>query len=174
MSAGSLLVLASPTVAVLIAMWGFRRSSRADRMSAFFRLHDQYLRPEIRAGRRIIHQRIAGRTPDELAALSDEDRATVGYALAVMNSIAIACEAGYVDLAVVDRSMGRSFRAAVRAAGPFIDLVEAHRGFRPYGYAERLPVGDETTLAARARWRIRPRAAQARTEDSEPERAASH
>ncbi|GLW29815.1 DUF4760 domain-containing protein [Actinoplanes regularis] len=173
MSAGSFLVLASPTVAVLIAMWGFRRSSRADRLAAFFRLHDQYLRPEIRAGRQLIHERIAGRTPEEMRGLSADDRASVGYTLAVMNSIAIACEARYVDLDVVDRSMGRSFRATMRAATPFIDHLEERRGFRPYGYAERLPVGENRASTSRIRWWLRRRPSLTAAENPEPDRAAS-
>jgi hypothetical protein len=139
MSAGALLVaLLSPAVAIVIAMLGFRRASGADRLKAFFEMHERYLGANIRAGRRLLHQQIAGRSRHEIAALDSGVRDTVAHTLAVMNSIAIAVEAGYVDRKVVAESMGRSFSAAIIAAKPYIDHLEDVRGFRPYGYAERL------------------------------------
>jgi hypothetical protein len=136
--AALLLALISPVVAVGIAVWGFRRTGRADRLKAFFEMHDRYLAPEMRAGRRLLHQQVANRSTDEIAALDAEVRSIAGHTLAVMNSIAIACDARYVDRSVVTASMGRSFANAMAAAAPFVDYVEGVRGFRPYGYAERL------------------------------------
>ncbi|MGW0520007.1 DUF4760 domain-containing protein [Crossiella sp. NPDC003009] len=138
MSLSVWLSLISPAVAVLVAAWGFRRSTRADRLRAFFDLHERYLSAEVRAGRRILHQLVAGRSAEQLAEL---DRATldrVGYTLAVLNSIAIACAGGYVDRKLVRRSMGRSYTSAVAAAQPYLDRVQAQRGYRPYPFAEAL------------------------------------
>ena len=92
-----LLSLISPVVAVVIAIWGFRRSSRADKLRAFFEVQERYLASEVRNGRRIMHTLIAGRPPGEVSKLDPDKLSAAGYALAVMNSIAIACEAGYVD-----------------------------------------------------------------------------
>lgn len=75
---------------------------------------------------------------DEVAALDRASLSSVGYTLAVMNSIAIACEGGYVERKLIYRSMGRSYVAAMAAAGPYIDYVEDRRGYRPYIFAERL------------------------------------
>ncbi len=138
MSYSAWLALLSPVVAVLVALFGFRRSTRADRLAAFFQLHERYLAPEVRSGRRLIYERVAGRPEADVAQLPGEVRAAIGYTLAVMNSIAIACEARYVDVAVVERSMGRSYSGTVSAARPYIDYIEQNRGFRPYIYAERL------------------------------------
>jgi hypothetical protein len=138
MSYSDWLALLSPVVAVLVALFGFRRSTRADRLAAFFQLHERYLAPEVRSGRRLIYERVARRSEADIAQLPEEVRAAIGYALAVMNSIAIACEARYVDVAAVERSMGRSYSGTVNAACPYIDYIEKHRGFRPYIYAERL------------------------------------
>lgn len=138
MKASLLLALVSPLVAVLIALWGFRRSSRADRLKAFFEMQSRYLAPEVRLGRRYLHVHVAGRTPEEIAALDESVRSAIGYTLAVMNSIAIACDAGYVDREVIARSMGQSFARAVAAARPLLDMQAATRGFRPYRYAEQL------------------------------------
>ncbi|MCK2241594.1 MULTISPECIES: hypothetical protein [unclassified Crossiella] len=132
------LSLLSPVVALLIAFWGFRRSTRADRLRAFFDLHERYLSAEVRAGRRILHQRVAGRSAAELAELDRDSLDRIGYTLAVLNSIAIACAGGYVDRRLVRRSMGRSYAGAIAAAQPYIDRVEALRGFRPYPFAESL------------------------------------
>ena len=141
MKASTLLALVSPLVAIVIALWGFRRSSRADRLKAFFEMQSRYLAPEVRAGRKHLHVSVAGRSADELAALDDATRSAIGYTLAVMNSMAIACEAGYVDREVVVRSMGQSYARAMTAARPLLDLQEKTRGFRPYIYAERFAAG---------------------------------
>ncbi|MGO1052035.1 DUF4760 domain-containing protein [Crossiella sp. CA198] len=132
------LSLLSPVVALLIAFWGFRRSTRADRLRAFFDLHERYLSAEVRAGRRLLHQRVAGRSAEELAELDRDTLDRIGYTLAVLNSIAIACAGGYVDRRLVRRGMGRSYAGAIIAARPYIDRVEALRGFRPYPFAESL------------------------------------
>jgi hypothetical protein len=133
-----LLDLISPVVAVAIALWGFRRSTRADQLRAFFEIQDRYLAPDVRAGRSVLHAQIAGKSAGEVAHLDPADLSRAGYALAVMNSIAIACEAGYVERDLLARSMGRSFITAVGAAQPYIDHLEQVRGFRPYPYAENL------------------------------------
>jgi hypothetical protein len=181
MSAGTFLVLLSPAVAILVALLGFRRSTRADRLAAFFRLHEQYLKPEVRAGRKLLHDEVSGRSSSELATLSAEARASVGYTLATMNSIAIACRAKYVDTVVVEESMGRSFVAAMAAARPYIDDLERRRGVRPYGYAERLAAGMSRTDRVRggpirlisSSGRPVPQPRVRRTdEDAEPDRAA--
>jgi hypothetical protein len=138
MTPSVLLTLLSPVVAIAIATWGFRRSSKADRLRAFFELHERYLASDVRAGRRTIHQSIAGRSPGEVAALDRQSLSSAGYALATMNSIAIACEGRYVDRELINRSMGRSFRNVINAAKPYIDHVESVRGYRPYPFAERL------------------------------------
>ena len=138
MNPGALLALVSPLVAVAIAAWGFRRSSKADRLKAYFEMHNRYLAPEVRLGRKYLHVHVAGRQADEVAALDDKTRSAIGYTLATMNAIAIACEARYVDRDVVLRSMGRSFARAMAAARPFLEHQEAARGYRPYAYAERL------------------------------------
>jgi hypothetical protein len=132
------LALISPAVAVVVALFGFRRSRRADRLAAFFQLHERYLAPEVRGGRKLIYERVSGCSPADVASLPEEVRAAVGYTLATMNSIAIACDARYVELAAVQRSMGRSYSGAIAAAKPYIDYLEQSRGFRPYIYAERL------------------------------------
>jgi hypothetical protein len=138
MSYSDWLALLSPVVAVIVALFGFRRSTRADRLAAFFQLHERYLAPEVRRGRKLIYERVAGRPEAKMAQLPEEVRAAIGYTLAVMNSIAIACEAGYVDIVAVEQSMGRSYSGTVIAASPYIDYLETNRGFRPYIYAERL------------------------------------
>ena len=132
------IALISPVVAILIAFFGFRRSKRADQLAAFFQLQEKYLASEVRVGRRLIYEQVADRPESEIASLSEDVRNVVGYTLAIMNSIAIACEARYVDQTVVARSMGRSYSGGVAAAKPFINYVEKVRGFRPYGYAERM------------------------------------
>ena len=85
-----------------------------------------------------MHTLIAGRPPGEVSKLDPDKLSAAGYALAVMNSIAIACEAGYVDRELIARSMGRSFVKAIAAARPYIDHLENIRGFRPYPFGERL------------------------------------
>jgi hypothetical protein len=134
------LALISPVVAVMVTIFGFRRSTRADRLAAFFQLNERYLAPEVRGGRRLIYEHVSGRSAEDVAQLPGEVRAAIGYTLAMMNSIAIACEARYVDPVVVQRSMGRSYSGTVAAAKPYIDYLEKDRGFRPYLYAERLAI----------------------------------
>lgn len=138
MSLSVWLSLISPAVALLIATWGFRRAGRADRLRAFFDLHERYLSAEVRAGRRLLHRSVAGRSAEQLDALDRRELDQIGYTLAVLNSIAIACAGGYVERRLVQESMGRSYSGAVRAAGPYLDLVQSQRGFRPYPYAEVL------------------------------------
>ena len=133
-----LLSLVSPAVAIAVAFWGFQRSRRADKLRAFFEIYERYLAKEARAGRREIYQSVAGRSADEVAALGREALTCIGYSLAIMNSIAIACEGGYVDRRLIVRSMGRSFTRAVTAAKPYFDHVERVRGYRPYPFAELL------------------------------------
>jgi hypothetical protein len=104
----------------------------------FFDMQERYLSGPVRNGRKIIHVSIAGRSSDDIAASDLDDIATIGYALAVMNTIAICAEVGYIEERLLAQSMGRSYASAVSAARPYIDYVESVRGFRPYPYAERL------------------------------------
>ena len=138
MNGATIVSLLSPLVAVGIAVWGFRRASRADRLRAFFDLQERYLALEIREGRKLVHQVVAGRGADEASALAEDLAAKISRTLAVMNSIAIACEGRFVDKTLVAEGMGRSFAAAVLAAKPYIDHLESVRGFRPFPFAERL------------------------------------
>ncbi|MDX3798045.1 hypothetical protein [Streptomyces sp. AK04-3B] len=141
-----LIALASPVVAVVIAVWSLRRTSRSDRLRAFFEIQERYLDADVRLGRRLLHREVAGRESDAMAQLSGEAASRIGYALAVMNSIAIACEGKYVDTELVALSMGRSYAGAIEAAKPYIDYVERQRGFRPYPFAERLAVQLRTSV----------------------------
>ncbi|GAA4923803.1 hypothetical protein HD597_011198 [Nonomuraea thailandensis] len=134
----ALLSVVSPIVAIAIAVWGFRRSTKADRLRAFFEVQDRYLAPSVRDGRRVLHQDVADLRPHEVAALDKASLSSAGYALAVMNSVAIACEGGYVERELILRSMGHSFVRTLNAARPLIDHVEKLRGYRPYPAAERL------------------------------------
>lgn len=138
MAFGDWLALLSPVVAIMVAFFGFRRSTRADQLAAFFQLQDRYLAHEVRTGRRLVHEQVSGRSASDIENLPDDVRTAIGYTLAVLNAIAIACEARYVDRRAVVQSMGRSYASAMTAAKPFIDHVEQKRGVRPYGYAERL------------------------------------
>ncbi|MDU0294925.1 hypothetical protein [Saccharothrix longispora] len=130
--------LVSPAVAVLVALFGFRRSTRADKIRAFFEMYERYLTAETRAGRRALHQHIRGKSAESLTQVASSSLSSAGYALAVMNAIAIACEGKYVDTRLIALSMGRSYVSAVKAASTYIDWLESVRGFRPYPYAERL------------------------------------
>ena len=138
MTSTTLLSLISPVVAVAVAAWGFRRATKADKLRAFFEIQSRYLAAEVRAGRRVMHRKVAGRRPEEIAGLDQADLDSVGYTLAVMNSVAIACEGGYVDYSLIKNNMGRSFATATNAARAYIDRVETIRGYRPYPAAERL------------------------------------
>jgi hypothetical protein len=130
--------LISPAIAILIALFGFRRSKRADKLRAFFDLYERYLSVEHRQGRKTIHTRIKGLDHSEIAGLDSSVLSSVGHTLAVMNAIGIACQGGYVDASLVANGMGRSFAHAIEAARPYIDHVESIRGYRPYPFAERL------------------------------------
>ena len=134
MSGTPLLTLISPAVAVVVAFWGFRRSTRADRLRAFFEMHEQYLMTDVRLGRRVLHRSVSGRAPSEMPNLDPDELRKAGYALAIMNAIAIGCEGGYVDRRMVAQSMGRSYIAAIASAKPYIDYLETVRGFRPYPF----------------------------------------
>ncbi|WP_410594046.1 hypothetical protein [Amycolatopsis sp. lyj-23] len=149
MSATALLTLVSPLVAAAVAVWGFRRSTKADKLRAFFELQDRYLQADVRAGRRVLHQQIADRGHEEVAGLDRATLSSAGYALAVLNGIAIAVEGGYVERELIIRGMGRSFASAITAARPYIDYVEQVRGFRPYPFAERLSAGIHTEIMTR-------------------------
>lgn len=132
------LSLVSPVVAIVIAAWSFRRTGKADRLKAFFEVHNCYLSPEVRAGRRLIHHLTIDPETGDLKEIDRSTKSSIGYTLAVLNSIAIACEGRYVDQALVEKNMGRSFTSTVHAARPFIDSVEQERVYRPYPAAERL------------------------------------
>jgi hypothetical protein len=138
MTGSTIVALVSPVVAVIVAAWGFQRSSRADRLRAFFELQQCYLDVELRAGRRLMYREIAGRKREELSLLPPDISSKISYTLSVMNSIAIACEGNYVDRELVVRGMGRSFAGAIVAGKPYIDYLQEVRGFRPYPFAERL------------------------------------
>jgi hypothetical protein len=129
--------LVSPLVAIFIALWGFRRSSRVDRVRIFIDMQERYLSERVRDGRREIHSAVKSLTAAEVAQLPSSALSNVGYALAVMNTVGICWQYGYLDEKLLIVSMGRSFRNAVEAARPFIDHSERVRGFRPYAYAER-------------------------------------
>ncbi|WP_442810061.1 DUF4760 domain-containing protein [Streptomyces sp. W16] len=156
----------SPVVAVVIAVWGFRRANKADKLRAFFEIQSRYLATEVRAGRRALHQKVAGRPPEEISDLDKSDLDSVGYALAVMNSVAIACAGGYVEYDLVKNSMGRSFVTAMAAARPYIDRVEGIRGYRPYPAAERL--AERLTLTVGVSLASSPGATQSRAHTAEP------
>ena len=132
------IALMSPLVALTIAFFGFRRANRSDKVRAFFDMYEQYLKPEVRTGRKMIHLHISGKTPDDLTSVDKEVLSSAAYALAVMNAIAIACEGNYVDAHLIARSMGRSYVSTMTAAETFIQQLESVRGYRPYLYAERL------------------------------------
>lgn len=154
MSPTVLLALVSPAVAIVIGLWGFRRSTRADKLRAFFELQERYIATDVRAGRRALHRLVKDRSSDEIPMLDQDVLRSAGYSLAIMNAIAIACEGRYVDQDLVARSMGRSFAAAIESAKPYIDYLEKVRGFRPYPFAERLAA---KFLAADLKQRQRPR-----------------
>ncbi|GIJ30723.1 hypothetical protein Vqi01_58850 [Micromonospora qiuiae] len=134
----TLLALTSPLVAIAVAVWGFRRANRADRLRAFFDLYQRYVAPEQRGGRRLLHDQLSGRSTEDLAALPQDVRDQVGATLATLNAIAIACEGGYVETSLISESMGRSYCSTVLAAKPYLDHLEKQRGYRPYQFAERM------------------------------------
>jgi hypothetical protein len=133
-----ILALTSPAVAVVIAVWGFRRSDRADRLRMLFEVQERYLAQRVRDGRRLIHTRLAGRGAEGVRLCTREDLTTIGYTLAIMNMIALSVESGLVEEDLVRRSMGRSFASAIEAAEHYLDHVEQEREFRPYAYAQQL------------------------------------
>lgn len=129
--------LVSPVVAVIIAVWGVRRSLRSERLKVFFEMQDKYLSERARHGRRLIYTRISADDPEATSRMTVEDRSTIGYALAVMNAIAVCSDLRYTDERLMAAAFGRSYLRAIRAARPYIDQVESERGFRPYKHAER-------------------------------------
>ncbi|SNS12987.1 hypothetical protein SAMN06265355_111181 [Actinomadura mexicana] len=96
-----------------------------------------------------MHRSLAGLSASEMDAVDKDERDRASYALAVMNSIAIGCQGGYVDRSMVKENMGRSFVTTVRAAREFIDYLEKTRGFRPYGAAEKLAVSLDSGAGGR-------------------------
>lgn len=143
-----ILSLTSPVVALAIALWGFRRHDRAAELSMLFEMQERYLAPQVREGRKLIHLKIAGDIDEKRSACSREELSTIGYALAVMNTIALCAEIGQIDESLLLQSMGQSFKSAVRAAGSYIDQVAATRGYRPYPYAERLAERFDASLGS--------------------------
>jgi hypothetical protein len=132
------LAVSSPIVAVFIAWWGFRRGDRSDELKILFDMLDRYLTDRARAGRSLIHLKIATTHEGGFAGCSEDELSTIGYSLAVMNTIALCVVSGQVSEILLRETMGLSFTSAVLAAKPYIDEVAATRGFRPYPYAERL------------------------------------
>ncbi|MEU6287196.1 hypothetical protein [Streptomyces sp. NPDC046988] len=129
---------ASPLVAVVIALWGFRRRDRAAELEVLFELHERYLAQRVRDGRRLIHRKLAGRGEEGLRSCTAEELSTIGYTLAVMNTIALCCRSGRLDSRLLQQSLGQSYTRAVNGALSFIDSMETTRGVRPYPYAEWL------------------------------------
>ena len=138
MSLTLVIALVSPIVAVAIAWWGFRRHDRAAELNMLFEMQERYLAPQVREGRRLMHRKIAVGDDGGRSTCSQDELSKIGYALAVMNTIALCAESGQVDEKLLLQSMGQSFTSAVLAARPYIDDVAIRRGFRPYSYAERL------------------------------------
>ena len=143
-----ILALSSPVVAVIITWWGFRRGDRSEELKVLFDMLDRYLTDRAREGRSLIHQKIAPGTGTGIATCSHEEFTTIGYALAVMNTIALCAESGQVSEKLLRETMGQSFTTTVQAAKPYIDEVAATRGFRPYPYAERLAERFREALAS--------------------------
>jgi hypothetical protein len=146
-----ILSLTSPLAALVIAVWGFRRHDRSAELSMLFEMQDRYLGPQVREGRRLIHLKIAPGTAESLESCTREERSTIGYALAIMNTIALCADSGQVSEALLRDSMGRSFASTMRAAQPFIDQVAAVRGFRPYPFAVRLAERFDSALGGKPR-----------------------
>jgi hypothetical protein len=131
--------LTSPVVAITISAWTLRRARNAESVRAFLAAQESYLSDRARRGRRIAHSSIANQLPeDDGNLLSQAERDDLGYALAVANTIAVACANNYMPESLVQESIGRSLRNFVIAARPYIDQMERKRGFRPYAAAERL------------------------------------
>ncbi|SRR5579884_672763 len=138
-----ILSLTSPAVAVVIALWGFKRHDRTTSLRMLFEVQERYLAQRVRYGRKLIHTKLASERG--LQECTPEELSTIGYALAVMNSIALCAESGQIDTELLRKSMGRSFAQAVAAAGPYFDYVEILRGFQVYPYARRLARRFETS-----------------------------
>jgi len=132
------IALISPLVALTVAFFGIRRSNQSDKVRAFFEMYDKYLKAEVRAGRKMIHLHVSGKTAEDLKSLDKEVLSSAAYTLAVMNAIAIACAGNHVDTRLIARSMGRSYVSTITAAAIFIQQLEHTRGYRPYIYAEQL------------------------------------
>jgi hypothetical protein len=132
------LAAVSPAVTLLIALWGFQRTTRADRLKMFLDLQERYLSEPARGGRQLIHQRLPGLDASSYGSLDDDERSHIHHALAIMNTIAIACESRHIDYVMVVRTMGRSFASAIAAARPYIEHQAVARGYPPYQYAVRV------------------------------------
>ncbi|GIF75729.1 DUF4760 domain-containing protein [Asanoa siamensis] len=139
MSSASIYVaVLSPVVSLCVAVWGFRRTTRADRLKMFLDLQERYLASSARAGRRVMHQCLPGLTEETFDQLTEEQRRDLHHALAVMETIAIAWEAGHVEQSIILNAMGRSFSSAMHKSRSYIDYQAGLRGFRPYPRASRL------------------------------------
>ncbi|SNT29934.1 hypothetical protein SAMN05421812_104338 [Asanoa hainanensis] len=139
MSSASIYVaVLSPVVSLCVAVWGFRRTTRADRLKMFLDLQERYLASAARAGRRVMHRRLPDLKPETFDQLTEAERGDLHHALAVMETIAIAWDAGHVEQSMILNAMGRSFSSAIRKSGPYIEDQAALRGFRPYQRACRL------------------------------------
>lgn len=132
------LAVLSPVVSLCVAAWGFRRTTRADRLKMFLDLQERYLAPSARTGRRLVHRRLAKLTADTFGELTEDERDDLHHALAVMETIAIACESGHIDQAMILNGMGRSYSSAMRKSQPYIEYQARVRGFRLYQHAARL------------------------------------
>lgn len=137
-SAPIYLAVLSPVLSLGIAVWGFRRTTRADRLRMFLDLQERYLAASARAGRRLMHQRLPALTPDTFDQLSPAERGDLHHALAVMETIAIAWEGGHVDQSLILNAMGQSYASAIQKSQPYIDYQAEVRGFRPYQRSARL------------------------------------
>ena len=128
----------SPVVSLAVAVWGFRRTTKADKLKMFLDLQDRYLGASARAGRRLMHQRLPELKPETFGQLTTEERTDLHHALAVMETIAIAHEGGHVDQVMILNAMGQSYSSGIRKSQSYIDYQAAARGFRPYQRAARL------------------------------------
>ena len=128
----------SPVVSLCVAVWGFRRTTKADRLKMFLDLQERYLAASARTGRRLMHRRLPALTPETFGELTEAERGDLQHALAVMETIAIAWEGGHVDQSMILNAMGRSYSSAMRKSQSYIDYQAAVRGFRPYQRAARL------------------------------------
>jgi hypothetical protein len=128
----------APLVTFCIAVWGFRRTTKADRLRMFLDLQERYLSPAARTGRRLMHRRLPSLTPETFGNLTEAERGELHHALAIMETIAIAWDAGHIERSMILNAMGRSYSSAMRKSQAYIDYQAAVRGFRPYQRAARL------------------------------------